>query len=98
MIRNHVDEQTRAIALLCEAIRFETIHRALLRKGIQKEQWQYSWATLALNWSNITDRQFNIPVLHQAVCAYIQNQTTEQTRDAFMRSINKYLGEDRCRF
>ena len=46
---NNTDSQTRAIALLSEAVRFKAISKALVNGGIL-EAWQYSWGTVALNW------------------------------------------------
>ncbi len=102
-----VNGQIRAIALLCEAIRFKTIHKALLRipkvlsqEGVEyEEKWQDSWGTLALNWSKITNQRFTIPVPEQTVCNYIKTEAPEPIKNAFKKGINRYLHkEDRCRF
>lgn len=95
---NEVDRATRAIALLSEALRFKTIHIALINSGMKTEKWEDSWATLALNWAAITNNQFTIPVLEVTVCDYMKNSASTPTKTAFVNSINKYLGTKACKF
>lgn len=93
---HHADSQTRAIALLSEAVRFKAISKALINGGIA-EAWQYSWGTVALNWASITHNQFNVPVSIELVCHYMSNRANSVIREHFYQNFNPYLQKNRCK-